>query len=109
MLNKNSINFYRSYENGRITLNQTDLRTCSLHIANLTLKDEGIWTMTLDSGAKKERPLMEYKHEVSIEPSGKLISKSYGHYMNLIIYEQLYVSRRNDCFSFYCSKNYRIP
>ena len=85
MLNKNSINFYRSYENGRITLNQTDLRTCSLHIANLTLKDEGIWTMTLDSGAKKERPLMEYKHEVSIEPSGKLISKSYGHYMNLIL------------------------
>ena len=100
---------YISYENGRITLNQTDVRTCSVHIANVTTKDEGIWTMILDTGATKERELMEYKHEVSIEPSGKLISKSYGHYMNLIIYEQLYVSRRNNCFSFYSSQNYRIP
>ena len=80
---------YCSYENGRITLNQTDLRTCSVHIANVTLKDEGIWTMLLDSEkatkATKARELMEYKHEVSIDPSGKLILKSYAHSVNLIL------------------------
>ena len=62
-----------SYENGRITLNQTDVRTCSARIANVTLKDKGIWTMILDTGATKERELMEYKHEVSIEPIGNYI------------------------------------
>ena len=66
-----------SYENGRITLNQTDVRTCSVHIANVTLKDKGIWTMILDTGATKERELMEHTHEVSIVPIGKFIMQPY--------------------------------
>ena len=59
-----------SEDNGRVTLEIDDGKTCKVEIRYVDFKDTGIWMFTTESGSGESEQFKEFDNQVTVRARG---------------------------------------